>query len=198
MKVALVTTVLSLSLLVAAGCGGEDPAEEVAPTSTSPTTTSTTAAPTNVYHGDGYSFSYPSEWQEGSPAGVIPDLFISYVAFGPGPPNPRDGIEVKGISSAAFSLEDLEDAWSDAPGGYEELTDGPTRATVDGLPALRAEATYTDPETGDEYVGTLVMVFDERTNYLLECQYGRERSEEITPGCEQVFDSFGSNDDGGK
>lgn len=186
---AAVLTALTLTL-AAAKCGGDgDAADAGAELDPVPSATAPVDVSGKTYTGDGYSFSYPSEWQQGSTAGGNPDLFTSYVAFGPGPPNERDGIEVKSVDPL-FSLEDIEDAWSDAPGGYEELTDGPTRVTVDGLPAVRAEAKYTEPETGDEYAGMLVMVFDERMSHLLECQFGRERREEIAPGCEQVFASF--------
>jgi hypothetical protein len=101
--------------LVAYGCGGGDGDK--------------------TFEGDGYSFTYPGGWDERqsirslsgqsslphSPPAEGPDALIFEVAE----------VEVPVTESNIDQLLD------DAAGALAESTEGPTRATVGGLPGLR-------------------------------------------------------------
>jgi PsbP len=178
-KVTLVTCVLAASLVTAAGCGGGNGDD--------------------TFEGDGYSFTYPEEWIElepGEARGHAGGEAISTTAVGP-----DEGADVLFVDVYRLRLRVTErifdevtrelaavfaQAFSQAGG---RITAGPTRVTVDGLPALRLEGFALSPD--DVRVQSRVTaVFDGMTEYALNCQYTPEGAEEMERGCDQVFESF--------
>jgi hypothetical protein len=61
--------------------------------------------------------------------------------------------------------------------------------TVDGLPALRLEATARDP-AGVRVRSRSILVFDGTIEYFVDCQVTTEGAEEMKRGCDQVVSSF--------
>jgi hypothetical protein len=179
MKVTRVAFLLTAAFVASAGCGGDGSGDE-----------------DKTFEGDGYSFTYPGNWDEGEvEARAQSGNTVSSVAFGPS----RDSlvnVEVyrldvaiteENIDEATDELADvIAQTFEQAGGG---VTAGPTRTTVDGLPALRFEASALTPD--DERVqsrGTLV--FDGSTEYYVNCQFTPDRAEEMNSGCDQVLNSF--------
>ena len=72
---------------------------------------------------------------------------------------------------------------------YEQIRQGPSATTVDGLPALYLVAEGTD-ENGDEIVSESVLVFDGETEYEIDCEYAPAKEDDMRSGCAQVFDTF--------
>ena len=72
---------------------------------------------------------------------------------------------------------------------YEDIREGPSATTVDGLPALYLVAEGTDLN-GDELVSESVLVFDGETEYEINCEYSPTKEDDMRPGCAQVFNSF--------
>jgi hypothetical protein len=70
-----------------------------------------------------------------------------------------------------------------------EITKGPEPATVDGLPAVRFEASAV-AVNGRRTQSQLVLVFDGTTTYSLNCQYTPDRAAEMKAGCAQAVASF--------
>jgi hypothetical protein len=136
-----------------------------------------------MFDGDGYSFTYPEGWEELEVDEVNPGARL-LTAFGPGP----------GLDALIFEVNDggspvdesnigaLQDELAAA---IQESTDGPTRLTVAGLPALRIVA---HPSSGRSR--RVTTVFDGGTAYIFDCGYGTERAEEMKQGCDQVEQSF--------
>ena len=72
---------------------------------------------------------------------------------------------------------------------YEDIREGPSATTVDGLPALYLVAEGTDLN-GDELVSESVLVFDGETEYEINCEYSPTKEDDMRPGCAQAFNSF--------
>jgi hypothetical protein len=70
-----------------------------------------------------------------------------------------------------------------------DVTSGPTRVTVGGLPGLSFEGSLVNSQ-GVPVQTWLTFAFDERTEYLLNCEFTPEGAEEMKRGCEQVVESF--------
>jgi hypothetical protein len=139
----------------------------------------------DIFEGDGYSFSYPEEWeerelevrlQEGDP--------LSSRALGP-----EEGANLLSIQSFRFPFSvnesnidegavELGVVWSEAfQQANGTLTAGPTRVTVGGLPGYSFEgsAVIQDGLRAQERV---VTVWDGTTEYVLNCQFAPERADE--------------------
>jgi hypothetical protein len=159
-----VTLVISLSLaaLVAGGaCGGGDGDK--------------------TFRGEGYSFTYPGEWDErdveATPGAVLTTAFA-----------PEGGLNAlifevnTGPPVTESNIDAFEDQLAEA---IQESTEGPTRLRVAGLPALRIVA---HPQSGT--TRRVTTVFDEETAYIFDCGFTPSREDEMTRGCDQVEDSF--------
>lgn len=65
----------------------------------------------------------------------------------------------------------------------------PHLPTVAGLPAIRLEATAINLD-GVETKSHVVLVYDRKTEYFLNCQYTPDGAAEMTAGCDHVVASF--------
>lgn len=72
-----------------------------------------------------------------------------------------------------------------------QLTSGPTRATMGGMPGYRFEVSVTTT-TGAILDSRLWMVFKKKTEYFVNCQHLRDGpiAAELTAGCDQLTHSF--------
>jgi hypothetical protein len=154
--------VLSLSLSACGGGGGDGD---------------------QTFAGDGYSFTYPAEWEELDAGEASPDATL-LTAFGPGEGLDallfevyEDGSVVDETNIGAFQ-EDLAAA-------VRETTEGPTRLTVAGLPALRILA-HPQPDRRRR----VTTVFDGTTMYIFDCGYATDRAAEMLEGCDLIEESL--------
>jgi hypothetical protein len=151
-----------------------------------------------TFEGDGYSFTYPGEWDEleGEARFSQPGQQTTSVYFGP-----TEGANVLGLDAGRVGVSiteanvdeitdqfaaELDQVFRQAQG---RITEGPTRLTVGGLPALRFEGSALNPDDV-RVLSQVTAVFDGVTQYFLNCQFTPERAEEMQRGCEQVVESF--------
>jgi hypothetical protein len=73
--------------------------------------------------------------------------------------------------------------------GEGQLTAGPTRVPVGGLPALRFEGTSVTL-AGVSVRSRLTLLYDGRNQYAVNCQFTPDRADEVNAGCDQIVDSF--------
>jgi hypothetical protein len=151
----------------------------------------------NTFEGDGYSFVYPGEWVESEGEVVAQAGDCSPPAYF-GPEEGSDALVVGvcrlRIPITEESIDELSDQFAAEVNqvfreGQGRITKGPTRATVDGLPALRFEGSTFDPD-GVRVQSRLVFVLDGTTEYYLNCQFTPERAQELKRGCGQAVESF--------
>lgn len=154
-----------------------------------------TEAEEKTFEGDGYSFSYPAAWTGGEEAGEagggLPTVAVIPVREG------TDGVYLTVGSNprpvTADNFERIRDEYVDF---YESfiaqdqgrLTSEPTRATLDGLPALRFEGTVVTAH-GDTARFRATTAFDGPTFYYINCQFV-PGGEDVERGCDQVLQSF--------
>jgi hypothetical protein len=136
-----------------------------------------------TFDGDGYSFTYSSDWEELDAGEANPDATL-LTAFGPGEGLDamlfevfEGGSQVDESNIGAFE-EDLAAAIS-------ETTEGPTRPTVAGLPALRILA-HPQPDRRRR----VTTVFDGTTMYIFDCGYATDRAAEMLEGCDLIEESL--------
>jgi hypothetical protein len=176
-RVLCVLLALAAAGLLALGCGGGDGDE--------------------TFEGDGYSFTYPGEWEElEGQAYVATGDEVSSATLGP-----EEGANVLtftvyrlNLAVTEANLDQVADEITDVLGGLLEeaqgsVTEGPTRVSVAGLPAFRVEGSAVNPE-GVRTQGELTLIFDGTTEYFLNCQFTPDRAQEMQEGCDQVLDSF--------
>jgi hypothetical protein len=147
-----------------------------------------------TFQGDGYSYSYPGDWEETTVTAASGDV-PSATVVGPGGANSfYVGASLLDIS---VSEENLDQYSSDLVAETDQLfwqaqgqvTSGPERTTVAGLPALRLEASAVNQD-GTQTKSHVILVYDGNTEYFLNCQYTPEGADEMTQGCNQAVDSF--------
>jgi hypothetical protein len=180
---ARVCVAIALATFVSS-CGGGSPANEAR-----------TVEGDKTFEGEGYSFTYPGRWVQRT------DLESAGGSGGGvwfGPPEGADilyigtsgltvPITVENI--AAYSDElvaDTDRVFREAQG---QVTTEPEHVTVAGLPALRLEASAINVN-GIQTKSHVVLVYDGKTEYFLNCQYTPEGAAEMTAGCDQVIASF--------
>jgi hypothetical protein len=159
----------------------------------------TTVAAFKAFEGDGYSFNYPGGWVErtgiesssGSGGGVG--------GVNIGPPEGADllyigtsGLDIAITQGNIAQYSDdltafVDDVFRQAEGQVTSAV--PHLATVAGLPAIRLEATAINVD-GVETKSHVVLVYDGKTEYFLNCQYTPDGVEEMTAGCDKVVASF--------
>jgi uncharacterized RDD family membrane protein YckC len=150
-----------------------------------------------TYQGHGVSFEYPGGWQEASKVhGGGDALWRTAVGVG------TDTHEVSGIFVEAYRIgapvtaENLAEAKAELATLVRQLLEqrggavqsGPEELMVGGLRGLRFRGTATAEATPVE--STLVYVFDQTTEYALNCQHTRDKAAEIQRGCDQIVRTF--------
>ncbi len=164
-----------LVLVLAAGCGGDS------------------GGGSKTFQGDGYSFSYPSDWEqrEADIAAGSADVVIA----------PEPG--VTGISVGAFespqavTADNIGDFMADLSSGAEQflaqnvagskLEGEVTQVTVGGLPGVTFEGSTTEGG-GVHTRGT--WIFDGTTFYAINCSSPTGHEDLAEAACDQVLDSF--------
>jgi PsbP-like protein len=152
----------------------------------------------NTFEGDGYSFTYPESWSQREAEARYQRTDVQASSFVFGPEEGANGLILDvgqvglavtenniDLISAQFAGE-IEQLFQQAQG---EVTKGPTRLTVGGLPALRFEASALTPD-GVRARSRVTVVFNGTTQYFLNCQFTSEQAEEMKRGCDQVVRSF--------
>jgi hypothetical protein len=154
----------------------------------------------NTFEGDGYSFTYPGEWVQGEPgeaAGQTGGEPLSEAAFAPefeGSDNLLVQVYRLKLAVTEGNFDEASDEFATLIGealrqADGDLTSGPTRVTVGGLPGLSFEGSLVNAD-GVHVRAWATVAFDGRTEYVLECEFTPERAEEMKRGCNQVLESF--------
>jgi uncharacterized RDD family membrane protein YckC len=159
---------------------------------------SVTGNAAKTYQGHGVSFEYPTGWQEASKVQVDADRgnALWRIAVGTGTD------EVSAVRVEAYRLsrpvtaENLAEVKPEAATAVRQLTEqlssaaqsGPEELTVGGLPGLRFRVTGTVDAT--PFGTTMVFVFDQTTEYFLNCQHTQDTAAEIQRGCDQIVRTF--------
>ena len=85
-----------------------------------------------TFKGDGYSFTYPGEWEEREVGTVTPGA-VFLTAFAPG--EGLSGLIFEVNTGPLITESTIDAVIEDVAGALQESTEGPTRVTVAGLPA---------------------------------------------------------------
>jgi hypothetical protein len=178
-----------MGLLAALGCGG--------------------GGGDKTFDGDGYSFTYPGDWRDqtgkvefSAQAGSEP--LTSQVALAPGEGQDFVFVQV-GPASPSITEDNIDQLKDEITRVVEslfqqaegQLTAGPTRVTVGGLPALRFEGTGI-ASGGVSVRSRLTLIYDGRNQYAVNCQFTPDGAEEIERGCDEILSSFQVEGGGGK
>jgi hypothetical protein len=155
-----------------------------------------------TFEGDGYSLTYPEEWIEmeaGEPAGQTgDDEPLSDAMFGPQAEGSDNHMNVLvfplNLAVTEANLDEVSDEFARLVGealrqADGEVTSGPTRVTVGGLPGLSFDGSLVN-SNGVHVQTWSTFGFDGRTEYFLNCEFRPERAEEMKRGCNQVVQSF--------
>jgi hypothetical protein len=179
-RAALIAFVLATLVAIPSGCGGGNDDGDG----------------DKKYEGDGYSFTYPEDWDEQDPEAASQggDVISSaYVG--------QDNTDVLAVllyrvpvSITEANIDEYaDDVFEQAREIYEgldgELTARPTPVTMDGLPGFRYEGSLVNVD-GVPVQARVTDVFDEMTEYYLYCQFTPEGAEEMKRGCDQAVESF--------
>ena len=191
-------------LSACAGNGTAEQATEAGTTDTVAEVTTDTGGEggDKTYEGDGYSFSYPGDWDEGtarqvasgssevvvSPTGSGESFVSTAVAHDvfPGPVTQANFDD-------EFPLDLVRSELSKAMEPRGNVLEGdPVRVSHAGLLGLefRASSTGRDPEIHYRNI----WLFDGRTQYVINCQFTDARAEEVGQGCDLVLSSFQLSD----
>jgi PsbP-like protein len=154
-----------------------------------------------TFEGDGYSFTYPADWSEKTGeiearAQAGSEQATSEVAVAPGEGQDLVLVEV-GPTSPSITEDNIDHLEEEIARlveslfqqGAGQVTAGPNRVTVAGLPALRFEGTGV---TSDDVSvrSRLTLIYDGRNQFAVNCQFTPEGAEEIERGCDQILGSF--------
>ena len=150
-----------------------------------------------TFEGDGYSFTYPGDWEEreGSGAAQVGNS-ISSVRFGPS--RGANGLTLSVYRLEFAITEDNVDSFeAEVAAATEQIfrqsrgrvTEGPTRVTIADHPGFSAVGTAMTPG-GTRVTSRANLIFDGTTEYFLNCQFTSDQAEEMQQGCRKVLDSF--------
>lgn len=163
---------------------------------------SVTSNKAKTYQGHGVLFEYPAGWQEaskvhqGATVGGGNELWGTAVGVGTGTRMVNMVIVSAYRLSTPVTAENLADAKAEAETAVRQLFEqlsgavqsGPEELTMGRLPGLRYRGTATVDATPME--STLVLAFDQTTEYVLNCQSTRAKAAEIRRGCDQIVRTF--------
>ena len=151
------------------------------------------AGPDKTFQGDGYSFSYPGDWEEreSSAEAGSADIVIA----------PEPG--VTGISVGAFDApqavtpENIDGLMGELRSGAEtflaqnvegsKLDGDVEQITVAGLPAVAFEGTTS---AGQGIRTRAAWIFDGTTFYAVNCSSATGNEDSVDAACDLVLDSF--------
>ena len=165
-----------LVVVVAAGCGGDG-----AP------------GPDKTFQGDGYSFSYPGNWEEREPdAASGTDSADVQIAPEPGGAGISVGrFEVPEAITAA-NIDDHGEELIAAAADFVESTRSGTltpdgdvlSSTVAGLPGVEFGGSSAEAETN------VAWFFDGTTAYAVVCRWPSDSGADVDTACEKVLSTF--------
>ena len=155
------------------------------------------AASDQHYADHGISFSYPSGWKQLRLTGTSASAGSQdwSATFGLDQRNVvivsqftlTVSITADDIDSKADAIRGQLDSLFTQAGGA--LTGGPTRERMGGLPALGFSGRAKTPN-GDAVDSRLVLAFDGRTEYFVNCQYDAEHADDVAAGCDEIVSTF--------
>jgi hypothetical protein len=151
----------------------------------------------NIFEGEGYSLAYPEDWdQREGEVTMQAGQRCSSVYLAPG--RGADGVSISVCRQRQAATEQNIDGLLDGLAAEVEqslrqaqgrITKGPSRVTVDGLPALRVDATVITSD-GVRVHSQFLILFKGATRFSLTCQFRSASAEEMRRGCDLVFSSF--------
>lgn len=153
--------------------------------------------PPQTFAAHGVSFAHPEGWRP---------IEVGSIRTSVGHPLSRDAVGIDGSNfvlveryRVAISITDetfdrhrdaLIQEWTQAVEHGGASVVGPVETIeLDGLPGLRFGAAGVSGD-GRPALSTMVLAFDGRTEYFVNCQRTEERAAEMEAGCEQVLDTF--------
>ncbi|HKZ76030.1 MAG TPA: RDD family protein [Actinomycetota bacterium] len=148
-----------------------------------------------TYDCHGVEFTYPSSWSEIDDAEILNSGNLEFgdvVGL-----DPLNNVELQGYRLSQpvddsnvdrFEREISQAADELAAAVSGQVTGGPTRVEIGGLPGfrLRVEGSY----EGQPLTVTGVVLFRGTTQYFLECQFTPDHARDIRAGCRQVMRTF--------
>jgi hypothetical protein len=146
-----------------------------------------------TFDGDGFSFQYPGDWVEGEFANPNSSV-VAGVTYPGAEQGTTDSVSVaKGSVPEEVTKENLSEVVAaiktEAAAAYDEVLEGPVGTEIGGRPAITLRAKDTSPE-GDDVVIRAAVVIANTTRFVIQCEYLPENAEKITPGCDQVIETF--------
>jgi hypothetical protein len=151
------------------------------------------AAKTKTFEGDGYSFTYPGDWDEQKPdLGTEVGTATSSTRIGLNTTNFL-GVVAVGLPASASVAEITDATLASARELIEknggQVTAGPIPITIGGLLGFRYEG-WLITEEGVRVQSRLTWAVDDTHQYFMNCQFTPEHAEEMKRGCDQVEKSF--------
>jgi hypothetical protein len=151
-----------------------------------------------TFEGDGFSFTYPEDWEQREVGGGAAEVGNSISSFTFAPSRGANGLTVE-VYRLRFGVteDNIESVEGEVAAVTEEIfrqaggrvTDGPTRVTIAGHPGYSATGTGMTPQ-GARVESRVNLLFDGETEYFLNCQYTPSGAEEMKQGCDQVVQSL--------
>ena len=154
----------------------------------------------NTFNEHGISFQYPEEWQE------IPGVQFRSSTAGNQVARETIGLDTRNWATIAIyrinvpiTAANLANFKDQITASIRDLTrrangrieGGPHRVTMGTFPGFRYEISGRSPD-GVRVFSRIVLVFDETTEYFLNCQHTAARTEEIQAGCDEIMETFGA------
>jgi hypothetical protein len=149
------------------------------------------------YEGNGIAFDYPDAWEQIDLGDVTAETGTELwsVAFGP------NDLSFVAVSAYRLQIEVTQDNVDDilpelrstiaslAQQSAGEVVTDFTPLDVGGFPAYTVEVTSTVP-TGEAVHSVLYFIFEDTTEYFVNCQFAPEDDAAIRGGCDMVSSSF--------
>lgn len=193
---ATITALLACLALTACGGEGNGDGANRGPSSEAETETEAGAESDKTFEGDGYSFSYPANWEERDPGMGFrfgTPTSETYIGLNNtdllGVLRAESPVPITDANVDDYTLEFAAAALDLFAGNGGEMLQGPVRVTAGGLPGLRFEGWLNNVD--DVRVESRVIwLFEKKTQYFMNCQYTPEHAKEMKQGCDQVEESF--------
>jgi hypothetical protein len=200
-KRSILCAVLAASLLAACGGGNNSSngGSKPAAVATVPTNSSPPSAggSSKTFDGHGVTFQYPADWQPINVSGSSASQGSSVWSESFGIDNGNLvlisqytinlAITPSNIDQHSAELTtQMQNLYTQAGGAMQS---GPTKLTMGGLPALGYSGTAVNPQA-TSVKNRIVLAFNGKTEYLVNCQSTGDSTDQIDPGCDQIISSF--------
>lgn len=152
----------------------------------------------NTYDKNGVAFQYPSNWQELTPASTSAQTGNEAwsATFGPG-----TGQNVVVVTAYALNLEinagnvdKVKSEVASTLGNIAKAAGGSfngslTPTTMGGFPGFQADISVAGT-SGESLQSSVVVVFNGKTEYFVNCQYDSSSKSDVLAACDQIKGSF--------